>query len=156
MTVPVPYSLPVSSSWQLVDWADKTYTGTADAAGVALITLDQLPDFERWQLTHMVAGAATTAAPSMRLYLDTVSNGCLRDGTSAGAFDVADWPAGLMVPARPPTGPRSTSTPPASCWASAGSSPATGTPPSSGPSSAPSAAGSASTAACSTPARRSP
>jgi hypothetical protein len=98
MTVPVPYSLPVSSSWQLVDWADKTYTGTADASGVALITLDQLPDYERWQLTHMVAGAATTAAPSMRLYLDSVSNGCLRDGTSAGAFDVADWPAGLMVP----------------------------------------------------------
>jgi hypothetical protein len=98
MTVPVPYSLPVSSSWQLVDWADKTYTGTADAGGVALVTLDPLPDFERWQLTHMVAGAQTTAAPQMRLYLDQVANASLRDGTSSGAFDVADWPAGLMVP----------------------------------------------------------
>lgn len=98
MTVPVPYALPVTSSWGLVDWLDRTYTGAADATGVALITLDQLPDNERWQLTHMVAGCATTAAPSMRLYLDQVANGSLRDGTSTGAFDVADWAMGLMVP----------------------------------------------------------
>jgi hypothetical protein len=99
MTVPVPYALPVTSSWQLVDWIDKTFTGTADSTGVALISLDRLPDNERWQLTHMVAGAATAAiAPPMRLYLDNVSNGQLRDGTASGKFDVADWPMGLMVP----------------------------------------------------------
>lgn len=98
MTVPVPYQLPVTSSWGLVDWLDRTYTGTADATGVAEIDLPQLPDNERWQLTHMVAGCASTAATSMRLYLGQVANGTLRDGTASGNFDVADWPMGLMVP----------------------------------------------------------
>jgi hypothetical protein len=98
VTVPLPYALAVTSSWQLVDWLDRTYTATADAGGVGLITLPQLPDNERWQLTHMVAGASTAAQPKMRLYLDQVANGALRDGTGSGAFDVADWPMGLMVP----------------------------------------------------------
>jgi hypothetical protein len=98
LTVPAPYSLPVTRSWQIADWADRTYTAAADSTGVALVTLEQLPDNERWQLTHMVAGAQTAAAPSLRLYLDSVSNGNLRDGTDVGAFGVADWPMGLMIP----------------------------------------------------------
>lgn len=98
MTIPVPYALPATSSWGLVDWLDQTYTGLADAGGVALITLPTLPDNERWQLTHMVAGCASTATTSMRLYLDQVSNGALRDGSASGNFDVADWPMGLMIP----------------------------------------------------------
>jgi hypothetical protein len=98
MSTPLPYALPVTSSWSLVDWLDRTYDATADASGVALITLDQLPDNERWQLTHMVAGCNSTAMTSMRLYLDQVANGSLRDGTGSGNFDVADWPMGLMVP----------------------------------------------------------
>jgi hypothetical protein len=98
MSLPLPYALPVTSAWQLVDWLDRTYNAAADASGVGLITLPQIPDNERWQLTHMGAGCATTVAPQMRLYLDQVANGSLRDGTSTGAFDVADWPMGLMVP----------------------------------------------------------
>lgn len=99
MTVPLPTTLPAVSSWSLVDWLDRSYTSDPAAAdGTALITLDALADDTRWQLTHMVAGCATTAAPQMRLYLDSVANGNLRDGTSSGAFDVADWPGGLMVP----------------------------------------------------------
>ncbi len=98
MTVPLPVALPVTSSWGLVDWLDTTFTGTAGADGSALITLDQLADNVRWQLTHMVASCSTTAQPAMRLYLDQVANNSLRDGTSTGAFDVADWAMGLMVP----------------------------------------------------------
>lgn len=98
MTVPTPYALPVTSSWTLSDWVDNTYNAVADASGVALITLDPLPSDIRWQLTHMVAGCATTSTTSLRLYLDQVGNVALRDGTASGNFDVADWPAGLMVP----------------------------------------------------------
>jgi hypothetical protein len=98
MTVPLPYQLPVTSGWALADWLDRTYNGVADATGVALISLPQLPDNERWQLTHMVAGCNSAGTTSMRLYLDTVANGALRDGTRNGNFDVADWPMGLMVP----------------------------------------------------------
>lgn len=98
MTVPVPQPIPTTSQWQLVDWLDATYTSSPAAGGVALITLDQLPDYERWQLTHMVAGCTSAAQTSMRLYLDSVANGSLRDGTATGNFDVADWPMGLMIP----------------------------------------------------------
>lgn len=94
----VPYPLPVASSWSVVDWLDQTYQAVADSTGVALITIPQLPDTDRWQLTHMVAGCATTASTQMRLYLNDVANGYLRDGTASGNFDVADWPMGLMVP----------------------------------------------------------
>jgi hypothetical protein len=33
MTVPLPYALPVTSSWQLVDWLDRTYTAPRTPAG---------------------------------------------------------------------------------------------------------------------------
>jgi hypothetical protein len=98
VSTPLPYPLPVTSGWALADWLDRTYKGAADATGVALITVPQLPDNERWQLTHMVAGCSTTSTTSMRLYLDQVANGALRDGTDVGNFGVADWPLGLMIP----------------------------------------------------------
>lgn len=99
MTVLVPTALPVTSSWQLYDWLDKSYSGTADDTGVAEIDLPELPDNVRWVLTHVVIGASTAATGSkLRLYVDTVSNAALRDGSSKGDFDVADWAMGLMVP----------------------------------------------------------
>lgn len=98
MTVPLPQSIPSTSQWQLQDWLDASYTSAPAAGGIALITLPQLADYERWQLTHMVAGCTSAAATTMRLYLDDVANNALRDGTSTGNFDVADWPAGLMIP----------------------------------------------------------
>lgn len=99
MTVALPHALPATSGWHLADWLDRTFTGVADSTGVALVTLPQLPDFERWQLTHVVIGAQTTVPkPKLRLYLDSVSNYALRDGSDSGAFDVADWAMGLMVP----------------------------------------------------------
>lgn len=100
MTAPVPRPLPTTSAWSVYDWLDRSYTGAADATGTATVRLPAVPDAQRWQLTHMVAAATTTApAPQMRLYLDSVSLGTLRDGTTSGVFDVADWPLGLWIPA---------------------------------------------------------
>lgn len=98
MTLPVPSALPATSSWAVADWLDRSYSTAAAAGGVALLTLPAVPDNERWQLTHMVAGCSSTAATSMRLYLDSVSPASFRDGTDRGNFDVADWPMGLWIP----------------------------------------------------------
>jgi len=98
MTVLLPQPLPATGGWQLVDWRDDSYTSPPAAGGVATITLPQLDSAERWQLTHMVASCAGTAAPAMRLYLGSVQPLNFRDGTASGAFDVADWPMGLMLP----------------------------------------------------------
>ena len=99
MTVLLPQPLPASSGWQLTDWLDESFTSAAAAGGVATITLPQLAIDERWQLTLMVAFCTGTAAPAMRLYVGSVQPLNLRDGTASGAFDVADWPMGLTVPA---------------------------------------------------------
>jgi len=99
MTVLLPQPIPANGGWTLVDWLDASASSTpAGADGIATITLDQLDTATRWQLTHMVAFCTSSGVPQMRLYLNGVTPGNLRDGTSTGVFDVADWPMGLMVP----------------------------------------------------------
>lgn len=99
MTIPLPSSLPVSSSWGVVDWLDRSWSsGPAGTDGVALITLPPLPDFERWQLSHMVVSCTSSTASRVRFYLDGVSDVALREGSDKGNFDVGDWPMGLWVP----------------------------------------------------------
>jgi hypothetical protein len=98
VTVPVPFPLPVTSGWQVVDWIDRPYQAPAGAGGVALVTVPPLPDNERWQLTHMVVSCTSSTATQVRLYLDDVTAVDLRDGSLTGNFDVADWPQGLWLP----------------------------------------------------------
>lgn len=99
MTVPLPSPLAVTSGWQVVDWLDRSYvSGPAGTDGTAVITLPALADNERWQLTHTVIGCTSTTATQLRLYLDSAANTNLRDGSSSGNFDVADWPQGLWIP----------------------------------------------------------
>jgi len=99
MTIPVPSALPSTSSWQVADWLDRNWSSDpAGSDGVALITLPALPDNERWQLTHSVVGCTSATATRVRHYLDSVTNGALREGSDKGNFDVADWAQGLWVP----------------------------------------------------------
>lgn len=98
MTIPLPAPLPVTSGWQVIDWLDRSYVAPAGTDGTAVITLPPLADNERWQLTHAVIGCTSTTATQLRLYLDGVANTGLRDGSTTGNFDVADWPQGLWVP----------------------------------------------------------
>lgn len=105
MSVPVPYSLPSTSAWALADWLDHPYTSPPAANGTATITLDALDDLTRWRLTHAVVGcvsAAGAALPAqsrrLRLYNGSVANPYLRDGSTRGEFDVADWALGLWIP----------------------------------------------------------
>lgn len=98
MSVPLPQPLPTVGGWRLSDWIDQSYTSGPASGGIARIELPQLDYATRWQLTHMVIGCTSTQATALRLYFGSVSNGNLRDGSSAGNFDVADWNPGLMVP----------------------------------------------------------
>lgn len=99
MTIPVPVTLPSTSAWAVADWLDRSYTsGPAGADGLATITLPTLPDNERWQLSHVVVACTSGTVTKVRLYLDGITGAGLRDGSSSGGFDVADWALGLWVP----------------------------------------------------------
>lgn len=98
MTVPAPYSVPAVSGWAVADWLDKPQTAVADDSGTVTITLGPVPDNQRWQLTHCVAGCESTAVPVLRHYLDDVGDTNLRDGTDDGRFGVSEWPMGLWIP----------------------------------------------------------
>jgi hypothetical protein len=97
VAIGVPTFMPVVANWAVVDWVEKTLRSAPAAGGLATITLDQLPTTDMWLLDHMVAQCTSATATQMRLYADTVSAGYLRDGSDTGNFDVADWPAGLLV-----------------------------------------------------------
>jgi hypothetical protein len=94
----LPTALPVQSAWSMADWVDKSIRSTpAGADGTATVAVT-VPDTDRWQLTHALARCTSTTTTKMRLYLDSVGDDQLRDGTDVGNFNVADWAMGLWVP----------------------------------------------------------
>lgn len=96
MTVPVPVGLSTASSWSLADWRKVKQTATASSAGTATIDLP-VPDGELWLLDHAVIQSTSSGTPTFRLYdSPSTSAGNLADGSNAGTFAVADWPAGLL------------------------------------------------------------
>jgi hypothetical protein len=99
VTLPLPVPLAVTSGWEVVDWLDRAYpSDPADANGNATVQLSPLADNERWQLSHAVIRCTSTTVTQLRLYLDSISDNGLRDGSDKGNFDVADWAMGLWVP----------------------------------------------------------
>jgi hypothetical protein len=98
MTVALPQGVATTSQWQIVDWLDRDWQSAPAAGGVAVLELPQLPENQRWQLTHAVIGCTSTSTTSLRFYLDQITGRGLRDGSDKGNFDVADWAMGLMVP----------------------------------------------------------
>lgn len=96
--VPQPVA-GTATGWAVVDWLDASYSSPPAAGGVATLQLPQLDPAVMWALSHMVCSSTSTSATRLRLYLDSVGQGRLRDGSDRGNFDVADWPApGLLVP----------------------------------------------------------
>lgn len=93
----LPQPIASTSQWQLADWLDQSYQSPPAAGGSAQIVLPQLAYNERWELTHMVVGCTSATPTSLRLYRDNVANPNLRDGSSTGNFDVADWASGLKL-----------------------------------------------------------
>lgn len=98
MTVLLPEALPASSGWALAEYRDVVGQAVADADGVALVdTLDQLAVDEMWLIDHAVIACESATPCEVRLYSSVVSDRALLDGSTRGAFDVAEWPNGLRL-----------------------------------------------------------
>lgn len=97
MTVPAPYSLPSTSSWQLMDWLDQSTLSAPAAGGAITITLPALDSDTQWLVTRAVIGCTSTASTGFRLYVDGPANANLRSGSNSGNYDEADYPQGLLI-----------------------------------------------------------
>jgi hypothetical protein len=94
--------LPVSvagtaAGWELVDYRQVQLTATAGDDGRAVVEVPPLSQDELWLVDHAVVACSSTAPTSVRWYQDTETPARLLDGSDAGNFDVADWPAGLQL-----------------------------------------------------------
>lgn len=98
MAVQLPIPLPALTGWMLADYRTASARSTPAAGGTATAALPQVPGDELWLLDHAVIACDSTSATTLRLYADSILPDALLDGSSAGNFDVADWPAGLLVP----------------------------------------------------------
>ena len=97
MTVTIPIPLPSASSWVLRDYVSLQARSSAAAAGVAQVAFRQLDGDEMWIIDHAVVACTSSTATVLRWYAGTIADLALLDGSSAGNFDVADWPGGLAI-----------------------------------------------------------
>jgi hypothetical protein len=97
MSVALPFSVPTSAGWQLADTKWVRRRSAAAAGGVATIDVGQLGSEEMWLLDHAVVQCTSSASTRLRLYETVVDPLQLLDGSDKGNFDVADWPAGLLL-----------------------------------------------------------
>lgn len=93
----LPTPLPVAAAWHVHEWRTVRASAIAEA-GIATITLDQLGEGEQWLIDHAVITCSSSTPTTLRLYDTQADELHLLDGSRAGGFDVADWPAGLLVP----------------------------------------------------------
>lgn len=97
MSVVLPGSLPTASGWQLIDFRTLRAQSEPAAGGVATVNLPQVAGDEMWLIDHAVIACDSPDATTFRLYESAPLDIYLLDGSRAGNFDVADWPAGLRV-----------------------------------------------------------
>lgn len=101
MPIEVPLAVPTASGWQVADYGRAQAASAPAAGGIAQLELPQLAGEQMWLVDHAVI-ACTSATPTQARWYDSwPADGNLLDGTDSGNFDVADWPAGLVV--RPST-----------------------------------------------------
>jgi hypothetical protein len=97
MTVILPVGVSASSSWTLVEYATFQQESIPAAGGACQVQFNQLDSNERWIIDHAVSFCDSATPTTLRLYESNISPLSLLDGSASGAFDVADWPAGLMI-----------------------------------------------------------
>lgn len=96
VVVPVPVG-GTAAGWSLVDFRSYRASTPAAAGGLASLQLPQLDPTELWIIDHAVVSCTSSTPTSVRWYADTATPAQLLDGSNAGNFDVADWPAGLQL-----------------------------------------------------------
>jgi hypothetical protein len=97
VTIPLPYSVPTASQWQLVDWVEPIFDSSAATGGLATITVDQLASDQMWLIDRAVVSCTSAAKTAARLYVNGVVARGLRSGSTVGNFDEAEYPSGLLV-----------------------------------------------------------
>ena len=95
--VTLPTSQLAAASWQLVDFLNVQLRSDPAAGGQAALDAGQLDPDEMWLIDHMVVSCDSATKTTLRLYESLVDPLRILDGTPAGNFGVADWPAGLQV-----------------------------------------------------------
>ncbi|MFP5372402.1 MAG: hypothetical protein ACLGI3_16865 [Actinomycetes bacterium] len=98
MGVYLPTSSPATSaSWGLSDFLNLQLRSDPAAGGRAALDVGQLEPDELWLIDHMVCSCDSTTKTTLRLYASAIDPLRILDGTPAGNFGVADWPAGLQL-----------------------------------------------------------
>lgn len=95
--VELPQQVPAATAWHLVDVLYAQASSQPAVNGVATVELPQLGGNERWLVDHAVVACTSSTATTARWYETAAVPSALLDGSSAGNFDVADWPQGLLV-----------------------------------------------------------
>lgn len=98
MTLVLPEFVGGSATgWQLLDYVSRPFRSQPATAGAAQIELAELDSDEMWLVDHAVVNCSSTTPTQLRWYDSVVDPAALLDGSNAGNFDVADWPAGLQL-----------------------------------------------------------
>lgn len=85
----LPYQLPVGGrNWQLVDATRDTLKAPPAAAGIAQVSLEQVPAGERWYVQRISVQADHACA--FIAYYNAIDPANVADSTQAGNADVAD------------------------------------------------------------------
>lgn len=71
--------------------------GAFDSTGRAEVSTAKVPPGQTWKVNR-IAVASQSDAPEARVYIGDEANRNLRDATSMGEADSADYPRGLTVP----------------------------------------------------------
>lgn len=97
MTVEIPIPIPSASGWVLRDYVSLQLRSAAAAGGSTQVEFNQLDGTEMWVIDHAVVVCNSSTPTTVRWYAGAVADLAMLDGSSAGNFDVADWPAGLVI-----------------------------------------------------------
>jgi hypothetical protein len=97
VTVEIPIPLPSATGWVLRDYVSLQLRSAAAAGSAAQVEFRQLDGDEMWVIDHAVVVCNSNTPTTVRWYAGSIADLALLDGSSAGNFDVADWPAGLVI-----------------------------------------------------------
>jgi hypothetical protein len=101
MSVPLSFTLPTSSQWQLMDWTDPVKKSPAAVGGTMQVQFDDLGFDELWLIERAVIQCDSTTDTKLRLYASSATPENLLSGSdsdaSVGNFDEAEYPRGLLL-----------------------------------------------------------
>ncbi len=93
----LPQETSPGRRWVLHDYRHRVKSTDPAAAGVAELEYEQVPQDELWLVDRVVVQSTSSAATVAHLYLDTIDDRHVIDGTRVGNFDVADMASPIQL-----------------------------------------------------------